>query len=499
MAARCDTRLLRRRCRRRNKLPGGTGRRDPPRTIPGRPSVSENHRYNGVSRVASLYTSATVRQYPCFGHGYRCGVGAIADIHRLREKQVLNAKPDQGRRSILLADGANLYLQATVGRDGSVNRSWVFRYEFDGERHDLGLGPLHTIGLADARERARQYRQQIIAGVDPLSARREVERERLRAKAARAKAVTFKECSEAYLKVHANKWRNARHAAQWDTTLKVYAFPILGDLAVADIDTGHVQRTLEPIWQRIPETARRLRGRIEAILTYATAAKFRTGHNPASWDILQHLLGGKKKVAHLPALPFVEAPAFFAELRNKDSATCRALQFTILTAARTAEALGAQWIEIDLQAKIWLIPPERMKAHREHRVPLSAGAAALLKTLPRRGPFAFHAPGRYGKPLDDKAMLDVLYRMRPGITVHGFRSTFRDWAAERTNFPREVVEMALAHVVGNKVEAAYRRGDLFEKRRRLMEAWAGFLSKPVEAVTGAAVIHVGAIARAPRT
>jgi integrase len=408
----------------------------------------------------------------------------MAAIHRLREKQVRNAKPDQGRRSILLPDGANLYLQATLGRDGSINRSWVFRYELDGERHDLGLGPLHTIGLADARAEAKRLRQQIIAGIDPLSARRDGERERLRAKAASAKPVTFRECGEMYLRVHSDKWRNARHRAQWAATLQSYVYPALGDLAVADIEVGHVQRALEPIWQRIPETARRVRGRIELVLTYATAAKFRSGDNPASWDILQHLLGGKKIVMHHSALPFIEAPAFFAELRDKDSATCKALQFTILTAARTGEVLGAQWAEIDLQAKVWTVPAPRMKSGHEHRVPLSSGAMALLKSLPRREgcPYVFTADHR--KPLHDKAMLDVVYQMRPGTSVHGFRSTFRDWCSERTNFPREVCEMALAHAVGDKVEAAYRRGDLFEKRRRLMAEWQKYLAKPIPAERG---------------
>ena len=224
--------------------------------------------------------------------------------------------PSRGANSILLADGANLYLEATL-RNGSINRSWIFRYELDGERHDMGLGPLHTIGLAEARERARQLRQQILTGIDPLTAKREIKRERLRIKAEQAKAITFRECCEQYLRLHSGDWKSAKHGAEWSTTLRSYAFPVLADLAVADIDTGHVQRVLEPIWQQIPETARRVRGRIQAVLTYATAAKFRSGDNPASWDILQHLLGGKKTTTHHAALAFGAVPAFFAELRGR--------------------------------------------------------------------------------------------------------------------------------------------------------------------------------------
>jgi hypothetical protein len=246
----------------------------------------------------------------------------LRTIGRLTQKQVINAKPPKDTRAVLLADGGGLYLQCTLGADDSVRRSWTFRYQMDFKRHELGLGALHTIGLADARERARQFRQQIIEGVDPLNARREAKRERLAQKAAQAKAVTFRECAEAYLKVHSDKWRNARHRAQWTATLSSYVYPTLGDLAVADIDVGHVQRALEPIWQRIPETARRTRSRVELVMDYATAAKFRSGDNPASWNVLRHLLGGKKQVAHHPALPFAEAPNFFSELRSKDSVTC---------------------------------------------------------------------------------------------------------------------------------------------------------------------------------
>ena len=406
----------------------------------------------------------------------------MANVHRLREMQVRNALPKPGRDSILLADGANLYLEATL-RNGSINRSWIFRYELDGERHDMGLGPLHTIGLAEARERARQLRQQILTGIDPLTAKREIKRERLRIKAEQAKAITFRECCEQYLRLHSGDWKSAKHGAEWSTTLRSYAFPVLADLAVADIDTGHVQRVLEPIWQRIPETARRVRGRIQAVLTYATAAKFRSGDNPASWDILQHLLGGKKTTTHHAALAFGAVPAFFAELRGRDSATSRALQFTILTAARTGEVLGAKWDEIDLEAKCWTAPAQRMKSGREHRVPLGGNALALLESLPRHSAdgHVFHASGRHDRPLDPKAMRELLRAMRPAATVHGFRSAFSDWAHERSAHSNYVIELSLAHSIGSKVEQSYRRGDLFEKRRRLMEDWNRFLTTPLPA------------------
>jgi integrase len=439
--------------------------------------VSENCRYNGGFRVGCPPVSyfATLRT-----------------IGRLTQKQVINAKPPEGRRAVLIADGGGVYLQCSLSADDSVRRSWVFRYEMDGQRHELGLGPLHTIGLREARERARDLRRQILDRIDPLEARRAGERERLAQRAAQAKAVTFKECAEMYLKVHSEKWRNARHRAQWAATLSSYVYPAFGSLAVGDVDVGHVVRALEPIWRRVPETARRTRGRIEMVLAYATAAKFRHGDNPANWDVLQHLLGGKKTVEHHAALAFAEAPVFFAKLQESESVSCRALAFTILTAARTGEVLGAKWDEIDIEAAIWTVPAARMKSSREHRIPLSDGAVGILKALPRHGAYVFHAPGRHGKPLDDKAMLDVLYRLRPGVTVHGFRSSFRDWAAERTNYPNHVVEMALAHSIGSAVEKSYRRGDLLEKRRQLMAGWDRFLTTPIPAEGGDVVSYVSA-------
>lgn len=400
----------------------------------------------------------------------------------LTQKQVEHAKPPQGRRAVMLLDGGNLYLQASVGKDGSFNRSWVFRYEFDGARHDMGLGPVHTLGLADARERARELRQKIKAGIDPLDAKREAKRERLAKNAEQAKAVTFKACADMYLDAHSDGWKNPKHRAQWRSTLETYAYPVMGNLAVSDIDTSHVFKTIEPIWKQKTETAKRLQSRIENILGYATVRGFRTGDNPARWrGHLKALLparGKIQKVKHHPALPYLDAPAFMAELRDRQSMSARALELTILTAVRTNEAIGATWEEIDLKGKTWTIPASRMKADREHRVPLSDRAVEILEGIPRQGRYVFSGAHK-GQPLSNMAMLELLRGMRPGITTHGFRSTFRDWAAETTAVPNHVVEMALAHAIGDDVEKAYRRGDLLAKRTRLMKLWADYCGKPL--------------------
>jgi integrase len=407
-------------------------------------------------------------------------------IARLKQKQIAHARPDKGRRAIMLADGGNLYLQATIGRNGSINRSWVFRFELDAKRHDMGLGPTHTLPLAHARARALELRQQIKAGIDPLDAKREAKAARLAAKAQQAKAVTFKQCAEMYLSVHADRWKNPKHRAQWQSTLKTYAFPVIGDLAVADIEESHLLKILQPIWKKIPETASRLRARIENVLGYATASKFRHGDNPARWrGHLKTLLGGApKEVEHHAALPFLEAPDFMAELRKRDSTSARALEFLILTATRTKEVIGARWSEINLKGKEWTIPSGRMKAGVEHRVPLCDRAVEILKTLPHRGVHVFANGG--GHSLSNMALLELLRGIRPGLTVHGFRSMFRDWCAERTNYPNHIAEKALAHKIPDKVEAAYRRGELFTKRTNMMKQWGAFLAKPLPA-SGATV------------
>jgi integrase len=408
------------------------------------------------------------------------------EIERLTPKQVANAKPKRGRTAALLPDGANLYLQATVAKDKSINRSWLFRYELDGKRCEMGLGPLRTVGLAEAREKARGYRQQLLDGIDPLDAKLEareaVKRERLAKLAEQARAITFRQCAEMYLAAHSPGWKNLKHAKQWRSTLETYAYPVLGDLAVADVDTAHVVKAIEPIWLRIPETASRLRARIESVLGFATVRTFRTGDNPARWKgYLATLLPARGEVApveHHAALPYSDVPAFMADLRGRDSMSARALEFTILTAVRTGETIGAHWGEIDLAAKVWAIPAARMKAKRDHRVPLSDRAIAILKAIgPHQRGHVFPG-GRKGQPLSNMAMLELLRGIRPGATVHGFRSSFRDWAAETTSHPNHVIEMALAHAIGDKTEKAYRRGELFTKRARLMQHWADFCARP---------------------
>jgi integrase len=408
----------------------------------------------------------------------------MGQVKRLTARQVMTAKPEAGRRAAMLADGGNLYLQATIGKDDTVRRSWVFRYELDGRRHDLGLGPLDTLNLVEAREKARLLRQQLVDGIDPFEAKRQAKKERLAKLAAEARAMTFRQCAEACMKSHADGWKNAKHAAQWRSTLETYAYPVLGDLAVDDIATAHIVRVLQPIWKEKPETASRVRGRIEKVLGWATVRGFRSEDNPARWrGHLQELFAAKGKVRpveHHAALSFTDVPAFMAALRSRNSLSARALEFTILTAVRTGETIGAMWGEIDFAAKTWTIPAARMKAGKAHKVPLSDRAAEILASLPREGEHIF--------PLSNMAMLELLRGMRPGTTVHGFRSTFRDWAAERTSYPNHVAEAALAHTIGDKVEKAYRRGDLFEKRRRLMADWATWCSRPVP--TGATVTSI---------
>ena len=370
----------------------------------------------------------------------------------------------------LYRDGGNLYLHITK----AGVKSWVFRFMLGGKAREMGLGPLHTVTLADARAKAAEARKLLLDGVDPIETRNAT---RIAANVVAAKSYTFDHCSEAYIASHRAGWRNAKHADQWENTLKSYASPTFGALPVQAVDTALVMKALEPIWTKKAETATRVRGRIEAILDWATVRGFRAGENPARWKgHLDKLLPKRSKVAtieHHPALPYDRMGAFMADLRKEHGVGARALEFAILTAARTGEVIGAQWGEIDLQAAVWTVPPSRMKASKEHRVPLSSRAMEIINELrkTRQGEYVFPG-GRRGKPLSNMAMLATLKRMeRTDLTAHGFRSTFRDWAAEQTNYPREVAEMALAHTVGDKVEAAYRRGDLFEKRRRLMDEW----------------------------
>jgi integrase len=371
------------------------------------------------------------------------------------------------------SDGGGLYLQ--VGATGS--KSWVYRYKVGGKLYEMGLGALHTVGLAEARTRARQCREHRLDGLDPLIVRKAA---RMQARLDAAKAITFAACAEGYIAAHKAAWRNAKHRDQWSNTLSAYVEPVFGALPVQAIDTGLVMKAIEPIWNEKPETASRVRGRVEAILDWSTARGYRQGENPARWrGHLDKLLPKKTKVRrveHHAALPYREIGAFMVELHQQEGVGARALEFAILTAARTGEVICARWDEVDFAERLWTVPTERMKAGREHRVPLSDVALAVLDELHkiRHGDFIFPG-GRAGQPISNMAMTMVLRRMgRGALTVHGFRSTIRDWAAERTGFPAEVAEMALAHAVGDKVEAAYRRGDLFQKRRQMMDAWARF-------------------------
>jgi integrase len=387
-------------------------------------------------------------------------------IHQLSAVKVTNTK-QRG----MYADGGGLYLQ--VSENGS--RSWIFRFKQNGRSRDMGLGSLTAVSLATAREIAADCRRKRSAGLDPIETRKA---DRRQAQVAAARSMTFDQCRDAFIEAHRVGWRNAKHRAQWTNSLAAYVTPIFGSLPIQRIDVDLVVKALGPIWSTKPETGARVRGRIERILDWAKVRGFRQGENPARWrghlDVLLPARSKVRQVEHHAALPYSEIGTFMAALRTRDGVAARALEFTILTAARTGEVLGSRWEEIDLQTKVWTVPASRMKAGREHRVPLSRAAIALLKIMRSTGRNDLVFPGeRLGKPLSNMSMLMTLRRMsRNDLTAHGFRSTFRDWAAECTNFPREVAEAALAHVVGDKVEAAYRRGDLFEKRRRLMDAWA---------------------------
>lgn len=349
----------------------------------------------------------------------------------------------------------------------------------------MGLGALHTVSLSEARTAATECRKQLQADIDPIEHRRALRAtKRLEA----SKAVTFDQCATSYIAAHRDGWKNAKHASQWQNTLDQYASPVIGKLPVASIDTGHILKILEPIWKDKSETASRLRGRVENILDWATVRGYRQGENPARWrGHLDKTLPKRSKVqevVHHSALPYEQIGAFMASARERSEMSARALEMLILTATRTGEVIGAKWSEFDLEAASWTIPSERMKAKREHRVPLSKPVMALLKNLPRIDGSEFLFPGtRPDRHMSNMACLTLLRRMGwKDITVHGFRSTFRDWAAEQTAYPREVAERALAHTIKDKAEAAYQRRDLFNKRERLMQAWAKFCA--AEAVLG---------------
>lgn len=390
---------------------------------------------------------------------------------RIRVLTALKIK--QNLKPGMYADGLGLYLKV---RDGN-SKSWIYRYRTKGKLRDMGLGPLHTISLAEARDKAEACRALRIKGLDPLE-------ERIRQQQAEAvqatEIITFEKCAETYIAAHKAGWKNGKHAEQWTATLQTYVYPVFKDRPVVSIDDALVLKVLQPIWKEKTETASRVRGRIERILDWARVMKYRTGDNPARWKgHLDHLLPKRSKVAtivHHPALPIDEAPTFIQALRREETVVAHAFEYCILNATRTSETLGMRWTEFDEKAGLWTVPAERMKAGRDHRIPLSKRSVQILGKMQELRVSDFVFPGGVkDRPLSSMVFLMLLRRLgRNDITAHGFRSTFRDWAAERTDFPNEVVEMALAHTINNKVEAAYRRGDLFEKRRQLAEAWAEF-------------------------
>ncbi|MCE8037020.1 site-specific integrase [Halomonas sp. MCCC 1A11062] len=390
-------------------------------------------------------------------------------IHKLSPRKVATAGPGKHE------DGGGLRLVVS----GGGAKKWVLRFTLKGKRREMGLGSFPDTGLADARRKAEHYRRLAKDGADPIQARDAEQQE--------TSTPTFTSCAARYIQSHRRSWRNAKHARQWVSTLKTYARPVIGNMPVDEIDTQDIVSILTPIWTSKTETAKRVQGRIENVLDYAAAHKYRDEANPARWrghlDKLLAKPSRVKRVSHHPAMPYDEVAAFMAELQGYTSISSKALQFLILTATRTSEVLRAEWPEIDLKNTTWTIPADRMKARREHRVPLPTQVVSLLSDLPRLqgNPYVF--PGaRLGRPLSNMAMLQLMRGMGYGVggkrgdyVPHGFRSSFRDWSGEVSSYPRDVAEMALAHTIENKVEAAYRRGDLFEKRRAMMQEWADYL------------------------
>jgi integrase len=392
----------------------------------------------------------------------------------------------------LHCDGGSLYLQVSIGVSDNRRLSWIFRYILKGQKsRDMGLGSVNDVTLKEAREISREYRNLVKQGVDPIERR---DAEVAKNLAARATVMSFDQAAEAYIRQHQAGWKNAKHADQWTNTLKTYASPVLGKMSVADIETQHIMKVIEPIWLEKPETATRVRGRIESVLGWATVSNFRKGENPARWkDHLDNLLPARSKVRavkHQASLPYADMPAFITELRGRQGMGALALEFAILTCVRTADVRKARHADIDRAAGMWIIP-SFSKTGAEHRVPLSTAALAVFD---KARAAAKEIGGRVkaselafpndvtGAALSENAMLAVLDRMgrKGAMTTHGCRSSFRTWAQERTNFPWELAEMSLGHKVGNKVERAYARGDAFKKRIAIMQAWSNFCDRPVQ-------------------
>lgn len=383
----------------------------------------------------------------------------------LTVRQVQSAK-----RLGMFADGGGLYLH--VGPGG---KSWIYRYQLDGRRRDMGLGPVDLVSLGQARDLVLDLRRDVRNGIDPIEQKRQAKATRL---VSRKREITFAEAATQYIDAHEAAWSDKR---AWPDTMRLHVNPVIGDVPVSAIDLAAVMRVLEPIWQTKTKTAQNIRGRIEAVLDWAAVRDLRKGENPARWrGNLDSLLARPSRIAkveHHKALPYSEIPAFMAELRSRDGMTAAALEFVVLTCARAGEVLGATWDEIDIGSRVWTVPAARMKGGHEHRSPLSSGALAVLD---RMAAFKSNSDAHVflgqisGRRMTSPALLQCLAYVRPGITVHGFRSSFRDWAAEQTDFPTEAAELALAHTVGSKVERAYRRSDLFDRRRDLAERWSAY-------------------------
>ena len=414
-----------------------------------------------------------------------------SNIHRLTDRQIKNAtKP--------LSDGGNLWVYP---QGKALN--WILRYTLQGRAREMGLGAYPAVSLVSARKAAAGYREILKSGVDPIDDRdTQAQADALKA----AGVPTFTQVAARFIRAHRRGWSNAKHARQWVATLKTYARPVIGTKPVDQVHTDDVLKVLQPIWTTKTETAKRVQGRVENILDFAAAHKWRDQSNPARWrGHLDKLLPRPSRVAtvaHHPAMDYQDVPGFMVELEGKQGVSALALRFLILTACRTGEVVGAEWSEFDLEQAVWTVPAERMKAKREHRVPLSNAALAILAALPRvdGNPYAFIG-ARYRRPISTMAMLQQMRGMGYGVggdrgdaVPHGFRSAFRDWSGEVSSFPRDVCEMALAHVIENKVEAAYRRGDLFTKRAAMMDAWADWCGRG----TGAEVVQLHEVAEARR-
>jgi len=444
-------------------------------------------RYSSTLRLLSVRICSLINvgfQAKVWEQVWEQKLGGVTLMSKLNPKQVENLT-DPGTYE----DGAGLRL--LIKKTG--RKYWILRFQLNGKRRDMSLGKYPEVSLKAARRIASTHGERIANGIDPIADREaNKEAERVAAVIETVRQTTFDMVAADYITAQRAGWKNAKHAQQWENTLSSYASPVIGKLSPGDINTEHLLEILQPIWTVKPETASRVRNRIELVLDAAKARRLREGENPARWrGHLDKLLPKRSKVQavkHHPALPWQELPAFMKRLSDTDSLTHAAMRLTILTACRTSEVLSAQWDEVNLEAAVWTIPATRMKAGKEHRVPLSESASTLLRSLPRIEGSPYLFPGsRHGKPLSNMAMLMGLRRLkRDDLTMHGFRSTFRDWTAEVTHYPRDVCEQALAHSIGNAVEAAYRRSDLFEKRRTLMEDWATYCtSQPTEnVVTG---------------